>query len=38
MFNLYDVTIIDSGYNFKIVQVLSLSERERNAHCRNKIH
>lgn len=26
MFNLYDVAIIDSDYNFKIIQVLALSE------------
>lgn len=26
MFNLYDVAIIDNDFNFKIIQVLALSE------------
>ena len=26
MFNLYDVAVIDGNYNFKIIQVLAMSE------------
>lgn len=36
MFNLYDVAIIDNDFNFRIIQVLALSEIDARHICEIK--
>ena len=36
MFNLYDVAIIDNDFNFRIIQVLALSEIDAQNICEIK--